>query len=143
MTFARYRKTTDQTFNTTNLADVTDLTAALEADETVEFEVDLIFSTPALTTGIRVAVNGPASPGLVAATAEIPLAATSYAVQHHTGYNQGTATTGVPGANASYMAKVRGVIRNGPNAGNLVVRVASEVAGSAVTVRAGSVLRIL
>lgn len=143
MTFARYRKTADQTSSIVALADITDLTAPIEPDETVEFEADVIFSTAALTTGIRIAINGPNAPGLVAATAEIPLAATSYTVQHHTGYNQGTATTGVPVAGVNYVAKVRGVVRNGPTAGNLAVRVASEVAGSAVTVRAGSVLRIL
>lgn len=120
-----------------------DLAAPLEPDETVEFEADVVFSTAALTTGVRVAISGPASPALVVATSEVPVTATSYTVQHHTGYDQGVATTGVAVTGTNYVAKIRGVIRNGPTAGNLVVRVASEVAGSAVTVRAGSVLRIL
>lgn len=143
MTFARYRKTADQAFSTTTLASITDLSAPLEADETVAFEADVVFSAAAVTTGVRLAITGPASPGLVTATSETPLSATTYTVQHHTAYDQGAATTGVPVAGTNYVAKIRGVIRNGPTAGNLVVRAASEVAGSAVTVRAGSVLRVL
>lgn len=143
MTFARYRKSADQAFSTTTLVDVTDLSAPLLAGEECEFAVDLVFSSAATTTGIRVAFNGPGTPALFVAVTEPMVTSTSWPPQHHTAYNQGTATAGVTAANTNYLVRARGILRNGATAGNLTVRVASEVAGSAVTVRQGSVLRIL
>lgn len=131
----------DVSNSTTTLADITGLAFAMEADKDYLVEAFLFQSAAATTTGIRQALNGPASPTRVAgewtgwgANANAPL------TRGFNAYEQAnTAATDTPSTIGA--VKLMAIVRNGANAGNLQLRFASEVGGSAVTILTGSLLR--
>jgi hypothetical protein len=96
----------------------------------------------ATTTGIALAVSVPASPSLISYTADISGFAGDSGNSTYNG--MGTASDdaitsmAVVAATTTYMARLWGVLRNGVNAGNLQFRFATEVGGSAATIRAGA-----
>lgn len=59
-------------------------------------------------------------------------------LQNRRAYNVVTASTGVDVANSDLLAIIRGLIRTGATAGNLLPRYASEVSASLVTVKQDS-----
>lgn len=128
----------DQAISVTTLTDITGLSLPIAANADLMFEALIIWQSAATTTGIRIAINGPAGAVEVTALAEIQTSAAAFALQLHTGYQGGAATTSIDTANARRVARLSGVVRNGPNAGTLSIQVASEVAGSVVTVKRGS-----
>lgn len=130
-------KTADQAHTTTTLANVTELVVPAAANAVMGFRFAVMFRTAATTTGIRLAIAGPAG-ATVAYRAQIPSSATADTVQHVNTLSGGTATTAVAAANTDYVAVLEGVLTVGATAGNLQLQVASEVAASAVTVRKGS-----
>lgn len=135
------RKSGDQSSTTTSLANVTDLLFAVEAGQVYSFEFWVPFSTPALTTGLGLAVTCPASPGLIAYEALIPIANDGTGGTFH---GHGTASgdtilsTAVATINTVFLAHLRGVLRNGVNAGNLQLQFRTEIAGSAASVKQGA-----
>lgn len=132
------KKAADQAIGVAALTDVADLAIPLGAGAVVCFDFLLIYQTAALTTGIQFGVSGPA--GVVEFTALIEIA-TSLAtlnVTQLTALGAGQLTTAVDAANTRRVARIRGAVVNGPNAGTLQVQARSEVAGSAVTVKRGS-----
>lgn len=135
----------DVTNATITFANVTGLTFNMLANKTYIIEAWLIFQSSATATGIKFALNGPASPVAVAMLAHIPIALTLYAscvTLASRAYDTGTPSVSVDTANANLLAKIDGLVRNGANAGTLAIRFACEVATSpGVTVKAGSVLR--
>lgn len=136
-------KAADQAISTTTLADVTDLTFALAANTKYHFRFIAIFRSAATTTGIGFSVNGPATPTSLAVgvtiTGTIASATAGYWGSYFfTAYDGGGLTTGVSATATDYVATVEGYIQTGATAGNIVLRCKSEVAASAVTVRAGS-----
>lgn len=120
------------------MGDVTGLSLTLAANTAYGFEFIIGFSAAATTTGIKLAVNGPATPTYVSYTVETPLTATSDTLNAVNAYDAGAVTTGVAVAATVYTARIHGVIRTAAAGGPLVARFASEVAASAVTVKAGS-----
>jgi hypothetical protein len=130
-------KATDQTAIGTAFADIAGLGQALLANVAYEFEFVLLVDADATTTGIDVACNGPASPsGLnyeqvywTSATARAERGATAYDANLASSSSNGTATR---------RFVVRGVVRNGANAGTLHARVKREAVGTGPNVRAGS-----
>lgn len=137
-TIGTMKKTADQNFTSTSYADVTDLSFPVLANTDYAFEFTVIWSSVATTTGVSFALNGPASPVLFHATVETATSATVLAVRQDTAYDQGTASASIDAANANRLCRIKGVLRNGANAGNLVVRCKTEVANSAITVKRGS-----
>jgi hypothetical protein len=140
------KKTADQSNSTTTLADVTDLGFPVSANADYWFEFIVVFQTAATTTGIRLDLNGPASPTYIVWWREIPLSAQTAGTDNIQDRQlvawQGDAATGSIGvANQNFVARITGILRNGANAGTLQLQFASEVAGSAVTVKAGSIVR--
>ncbi len=138
--------TTADVINATiTFANITGLTFSMLASKTYIIEAWLIFQSSAIATGIKFALNGPASPVAVVMNADIPIALTLYASGNmlaSRAYDTGTPSTGVDAANANLLCKIDGLVRNGTTAGTLAVRFACEVATSpGVTVKAGSVLR--
>jgi hypothetical protein len=137
------RTTGDVTNSTTTFADVTELTFSATANKDYIFEAWLIFQSNTATTGIKFAVNGPASPVAVVMNAHIPIGLTLYAsdsMMASRAYNTGTASASVDTINANLLAHIVGILRNGSTTGNLTVRFAAETTGT-VKVMTGSVLR--
>lgn len=137
----RVKLTTDATNSTTTLADVPGLafTAAANTDYDLEFLV--AFTTAAVTTGIALALNGPGTPVLLAIRIEVPVSAGTEVDRHANTYNTEALGTAVDAANVPRLARIFGVLRNGSTAGLVTARFRSEVAASAVVVKAGSIAR--
>jgi hypothetical protein len=133
----------DNTNNTTTLADTTGLGLTLAASTTYSFEYYVLFQSAATNTGISLAVNGPASP-LVSYAVNIPVAADGAGSQGGTFSGWGTALddvvvgTGVQTANTTYLAHIHGVIQTGAAGGTLLPRFRSETASTNVTIKGGS-----
>lgn len=128
---------------TTTFADVTGLTFTALANKTYIIEAWLIFQSNTAGTGIKFALNGPASPVAVAMLAHIPIALTLYAscvTLASRAYDTGTPSVSVDTINANLLCKIDGLVRNGNTQGPITIRFAAETTGT-VTVKAGSVLR--
>ena len=145
---------TDQaSIATLSLIDITGLQCPLAANRTYSVNCHIQYTTNVNTTGIGLAINGPASPTSVAgritmcdATVDCMTAAVNnYIDQHVNAYD----TALVGSANAGTSTNIHGammdfIIVNGANAGTFSARVRSEVTtgGANVTVKAGSYCRV-
>jgi hypothetical protein len=134
---ARALKTADQLAIGTTFADVTDMALPIAANTAYLFEFGIVADADATTTGIDIAVNGPASPTSLHYTVEYWTGTTAIAFRGYTAYDGSTGSTASNGA-APKLYIVRGVVRNGANAGNLVPRARREAVGTGPNVRAGS-----
>lgn len=136
------RKATDQASSATGLTDVADLGFAVEPNTDYAFTFVLAFQTAATTTGLSLSLNGPAAPIEATWMSEIQLtggASTTTAQEKAlTAADSAHTTASIDAANTRRVARVEGVWRNGPNAGRVTLRFASEVANSAVTIKRGS-----
>jgi hypothetical protein len=139
--FSLVRLTGDVVSTVTAFADVTGLSFPVLPNTDYLIEALLIYQAAATTTGINLAVNGPASPVAVVGDWQAYTSASAQLARRFNAYNSGTATTGVLAANTNEYAKLTCLFRNGVNAGTFALRHASEVAASAVTIKAGSVLK--
>lgn len=118
------------------IADITGLYFPVDADAVYHFEFTIPYSAAAATTGARFAINGPASPTLLAITAEWTLTSTTKTLANHSAYDLPSAAN-ASSLTAGNLATVKGIIK--PSAsGNVIARFASEVANSAITVKAGA-----
>lgn len=136
-------KTADQSNSSnTTLADVTDMTLAMEASGEYFAEFVLFVNAAATTTGLVVALNGPASPTAVKYSYESPTSGTAGFHAGATAYETALVATGVASTTLPQACRVWGHIRNGTNAGDLQLRMRSEVSGSNATILRGSFGRI-
>ncbi|MFH1683972.1 MAG: hypothetical protein ABIA67_03730 [Candidatus Margulisiibacteriota bacterium] len=129
----------DVSTTSTSFSNVTGLSFSALANKDYIFEALLIYTTAATTTGIRLGVNGPAAPTAIVGDWKAYRSLTSARVREFQNYNSGTAATASLAGN-NY-AGMTGILRNGSTAGTFILRFASEIAGSTVTIKAGSVLR--
>ncbi len=138
--FNTKRLSADVTNSTVTAVDISALAVPLAANGVVAFAFILIVDAGATTTGIHLAINGPATPTAVTMRMEVALTTTTQFFHNVNAYETYPTAAQVgtsPGTTRS-VARVTGVIRNGATAGNLVPRIRSEVAASAVTARIGS-----
>lgn len=127
---------TDQTNSTVTLADVAGLSFPVQANTLYRFRFLVVFESAATGTGIRLNLNGPPNPSLLAFNADMAATTGTMIARPQNAYDQGTAA-GTSAYLTGNLALVQGVIRP-TAAGTVVLRFASEVAASAVTIRAGS-----
>jgi hypothetical protein len=136
------KKTADQSNSTTTLADVADLQRTVAAGTAYEAEWLLQFHSAAATTGFQFAVVPPANPTRFLFVVEYQTSATGWAT-----FSQTLPTTFMGVTSSSYVAnsaiqcRIRGIVVPSV-AGTLKLQFRSEVANSAVVVRAGSTLRV-
>lgn len=135
-------KTGDEAKSSMSFADSTGMGFSVAANTNYLFRYVVFFNTNATSVGIRLAVNGPASPTLLKVGGYSSTGAggtndTTIALSSATAYDTAifTATTG-PGA-TNTTAVIEGLFKNGSNAGTLILRHASETA-TATTIEAGS-----
>jgi hypothetical protein len=124
----------------TTMQSVTGLSFAVSSAAVYQFEFLVGWQTTSSAAGIALGINGPASPlllayGWAASTGFGPVVTAS----HRTFGAQTVPTAGSSAANVDMVGTLSGVLRTGANAGTLQLQYASEVAGSTVSVRAGSV----
>ena len=91
----------------------------------------------ATTTGIDVSVTGPASPTSLNYTVGYWTSATAQTFRGATAYSFNTAATASNGT-AQKLFTIKGIIRNGANAGNLSPVAKRENVGTGPNCRAGS-----
>ncbi len=121
------------------IQDITGLSFPVVAGGRFWFRFTLDFSSAATTTGARFSINGPAFSRL-SYSSNYSLTGTSETVNQGLGaYDLPAAANANVAATGQNIATVEGFIT--PSAdGNVIGRFASEVASSAITVRAGSLL---
>lgn len=121
--------------STTSMADVTGLSFAVTNGSTYAFKFYVMFNTAATTTGIALSMNGPTTT-LLGWDVFIAAASQTLFYQSRVAYDAGTASPD-RGSGSQNVAIIDGIII--PSAsGTLIVRFASEVGSSQVTVLAGS-----
>lgn len=122
------------------IADVTALSFAVTAGSTYWFRAFIQYTAAATTTGSRWAVNGPAAPTLLIYKSEYSLTTTTRTINEGlSAYDTPAASNASSAATGSNIAWVEGFIK--PSAsGTVIVRFASEVSGSAIVAKAGSIL---
>lgn len=130
-------KSADQTLIGASYADVTSLSLPVLANKAYAFEFEIWADADATTTGIDVAVTGPASPTAIRYEQVYWTSATARTERAATAYDANTASTASNGT-APKPFRVRGVLINGANAGNIVARIKRENVGTGPNVRAGS-----
>lgn len=116
--------------------DATGLSFFAEASTDYAIEFSVIYSVPASTDGISLAVNGPAAPVSVVGFQAVPANASPY-----TGfvvYDGSTVNIASTFAGLNH-AKLHCILRNGLTAGTFILRFKAEA--GAVTIKAGSSLR--
>ncbi len=122
-----------------SMQDVTGLSFPVVSGQTFQFEFFIDYTAAITTTGSRWSVNGPAFSRLMLQSS-YGLTVTSLTFNQVAGYDQpvaSNASTPLVTGNLAYMA---GQIT--PSAdGNVIARFASEIAGSAITAKAGSLLK--
>ena len=133
----RVVKTADQASTSAVFANVADLAFAVQPNTTYLFRFVLFYTTAAAATALQASVTTPAAPTLLRFFQRTHTGPTAIhmGVQSAADANLNPATGG--GA-TPLVAEVEGVIRTGGSGGNVQLRFRSEVAGSAVTVLAGS-----
>lgn len=122
------------------LADITGLSFNVEAGKRYKFKAMIAYDAAATTTGARFTVNGPASPTVLAVVSRYPLTATTETVNYVAAYDAPSAANATSLA-AGNLAIVEGIIVPSAN-GIFKLQFASEVSGSAITVKAGSSMEI-
>lgn len=120
----------------TGFADVTGLSFAVVANAKYWFYFFIVYQTVATTTGINLAVNGPASPGFLEYQRNTWQTTTGVDQGSARAYDVAGASASVDAANTNTPASLEGMFSNGANAGTFILRVASEVDTSQVTVKA-------
>jgi hypothetical protein len=128
------------TSNSTTPANATGLSLAVAANTAYTFSYYVLYQSAATTTGIGLGVTTPS--GTISYTVATPGAAADGLSALWTGWgtasDDAVVSTATPTAGTTYVAHVYGVVHTGATAGNLQLRLRSEVALSTVTVKADS-----
>lgn len=125
----------DVSNNTTNLANCTGLSFPLAANTSYGFWFDGAYTSVGATTGIQIAVNGPAM-SFLGVNLQVAESATSYRSLVAGAYD--TPVLGVNSGGATPLPfSITGNVTT-TAAGNLIVRFRSETNGNAVTIKRGT-----
>lgn len=120
------------------IKDVTGLSFPVTAGNTYSFEFTILYTAAATTTGSRWSINGPTTSNLCFQS-EYSLAATTTTRNANIiTYDLPAASNATSGSTTGNMAIISGILTATAN-GDVIARFASEVAGSAITAKAGSV----
>lgn len=128
---------TDRTNSTVNFADCTGLSFDLAPNSHYAFEFVGAYNAAAGTTGLQLALNGPASPTLLRAVGQICTSPTAVQNGIITAYDSGINATASGGATALPFW-IKGNISTGANGGTFILRFRSEIAASQVQIFSGS-----
>lgn len=119
------------------IQDVTGLSFAVTAGNTYRFEFWIQY-TSAATTGSRWSINGPTAPIMLSYQTEYTLTATTSTRNAMLQAYDLPAASNASSIVAMNMAFIMGIVKPSQN-GTIIARFASEIAGSAITAKAGSV----
>jgi hypothetical protein len=132
------RTTAGQTITGTALVDVAGLSFELAPNSHYKFRFVGGYTSAVSTTGLSLAVNGPAAPVWMSFAAQIAMTGSTAAFGVGSAYN--TASTAPTGGGATPLPfTLEGTISTGDVGGTFTLRAAAEVAGSTVTILRGSI----
>jgi hypothetical protein len=125
------------------IADVTGLSFPVVAGTQYFFQFFIRYTSAAGTTGSRWSINGPASPTFLTYRSDYALTATTRTANEAVAYDMPAASNATsPQSALGNIASIEGFIQ--PSAGGSVIaRFASEIASSAITAKAGSLVRYI
>lgn len=121
------------------LQDVTDLFFPVKAGFNYWFRFSIPYTSAAATTGSRWSINGPAAPTSLAYSSRYTLGAAAETFNYLAAYNQ-PAAANATSLTAGNLAVMEGFIVPSVK-GTVIARFASEIAGSAITAKAGAMLQ--
>lgn len=130
---------TNNNASANTIANVTGLSFSVVAGETYWFLFTIAYTAAATTTGSRWSISGPGSPTLLHYTSEYTLAATTQTINSATAYDI-PAACNATSLTAGNVATIEGIIKPSSD-GTVIARFASEVSGSAIVAKAGSLLQ--
>lgn len=125
------------TLNT--MQDVTGFSFPVVAGQTCHFEFFIDYTAAATTTGSRWSISGPSVTRL-AYQSSYALTSTSLTFNNLAAYDLPAASNASSAQTAGNLAWLAGLITPAVD-GNVIARFASEIAGSAITAKAGSLLK--
>jgi hypothetical protein len=136
------RATADTANTLITAVDVAGLGIPVAANTWIAFRYVLVVDAAAATTGIQLGVNGPVG-GTLNARIVVPTAAgtattAATLIEFHVAAVETFAAPTASAGTARTIAIIEGTFKAGATPGTLIPRIRSEVAGSAVTSRAGS-----
>ena len=121
------------------MADVTGLSFPVTANTSWYFRFVIRYDSAATTTGSRWSINGPASPTSLCFMSEYSLTATTTTRNANViGYDLPAASSASSGQVVGNNAIIEGIIHASAD-GTVIVRFASEVSGSPIIAKAGSI----
>jgi hypothetical protein len=120
------------------IQDIEGLGFAVTANNTYCFEYWIQYTAALATTGSRWSVNGPAAPTMLSYISRYTLTATTITTNALLQAYNLPAASNASSVVAMNIAIIEGIIKVSQN-GTVIPRFASEVAGSAITAKAGSV----
>ena len=138
--FTVVRLDADVSNATTAFANATGLTFTAAANADYLIEAFVIYTSTAATTGINLALTGPASPVGLVGEWQAYTSDTAMLARQFRAYDTGTATTGVSASGVAQYAQFTAMLRTNAAGGAVTLRFASETTNS-VTIKAGSLLR--
>lgn len=138
--FTVVRLDADVSNATTALANATGLTFPAVANADYLIEAFIVYTSAAATTGINLALTGPANPVGLVGEWRAYTSDTAIVVRQFRAYDTGTATTGVSASGVAQYAQFTAMLRTNAAGGTVTLRFASETT-QAVTIKAGSLLR--
>lgn len=122
-----------------SMRDVTGLSFPVVSGETYQFEFFIDYTAAATTTGSRWAINGPAM-ARQAYQSSYPLTVSSLSFNNVAALDQPAAANASSANTTGNLAWLAGIITPAAD-GNVIARFASEIASSAITAKAGSLLK--
>lgn len=136
-------KSADQAITATALTDISDFTIPIAAGDVITVDGFIVFQSAATTTGFRFAAAAPLwVPSRFLMIFEYQTSKTAWATFTQNDFTTFmAATTSSYIANAAILCRVSGQVEAGLTGGSIQMQASSEVAGSAITIRRGNVLR--
>jgi len=121
------------------IADITGLSFPVIAGQTYQFEFLIDWTSALITTGARFSISGPAFSRLAYRSA-YALTATTETVANLGVYDMPATANASPAIVGGNIAKIEGLITPAVD-GNVIARFASEISLSAITAKAGSIVK--
>ena len=131
----------DTSSSTASLTSATGLDQTLAANTTYTFDYYILFQSAGATTGIALAITGPASPAIISYTVQIPDGANGTGGLYSgwgSAYDVAVVATAVQATATTYLARISGVIKTGATGGTLTPRFRTSRNGTTVTLQAAS-----
>lgn len=137
------RLASDFSISTTTNNTVTGLAFTPAASKNYHIEGLFLLETSVTSTGARPGIAWPTGYANGAAMMTAPNSDTAFATQFNVaGTTANAASTGLPVINKSYLGRMEGIlVMGGSPSGDLQITLASEIAASSVTMKAGSFIR--